>query len=92
MIWCIYCEDRPDGQDLRAETRPAHLGYLSGFDIEAGGPLVGDDGAMVGSCIFLEAPDRAAAEEFAANDPYAKAGLFERVTITGFKKVVWPGQ
>ena len=31
---------------------------------------------------------RAAAEAFAANDPYAKAGLFEDVSLQEWKKVV----
>ena len=30
--------------------------------------------------------DRAAAEKFAANDPYRKAGLFQSVNITGWRK------
>jgi len=53
------------------------------------GPLLGDDGVTVqGSLLVIEAADRAAAEAFAAGDPYAKAGLFESVTIKAFKKVL----
>jgi hypothetical protein len=50
--------------------------------------MLSDDGeAMLGSVLVIEAADRAAAEGFAAGDPYAKAGLFESVTIKAFKKV-----
>lgn len=42
---------------------------------------------MIGSLLVLDFPDRKAAEVFAANDPYAKAGLFQSVTITPFRKV-----
>ena len=42
---------------------------------------------MVGSLLVMEFADRAAAEDFAKNDPYAKAGLFESVAITPFRKV-----
>jgi len=30
----------------------------------------------------------AAAQDWAANDPYAKAGLFDSVSVTEWKKVV----
>ncbi len=90
MLWCIHCEDKPDSLELRLATRPSHVDYLGKFDIKVGGPLADDNGDMCGSCIFLEAPDRAAAEEFAKNDPYAQAGLFAKVSIQEFKTVFWP--
>ena len=49
------------------------------------GPLVADDGTtMIGSLFLVEAPDRAAVEAFNAADPFKKADIWERVTITGF--------
>ena len=49
------------------------------------GPLTADDGAMmIGSLFVLEAPDRAAVERFNEADPFRRAGIWERVTITGF--------
>jgi uncharacterized protein YciI len=39
----------------------------------------------------MEFPDRAAAEAFAAGDPYRKAGLFESVIIRRWKKVLPSG-
>ena len=50
--------------------------------------MLDDDGAMCGSLIVVQAEDRAAAEAFAAGDPYALAGLFEAVTITAMKPVL----
>lgn len=90
MIWCIHCEDKPDSIALRQETRPSHVEYLGQFDVQVGGPLLNEAGEMCGSAILLEAPDRAAAEAFATNDPYAKAGLFAKVSIHEFKTVFWP--
>jgi uncharacterized protein len=52
------------------------------------GPFLDDDGDMTGSLIILELPDMAAAEAWAAADPYALAGLFESVTIREWKKVI----
>jgi hypothetical protein len=43
---------------------------------------------MCGSLIILEVADLATAEAWAAADPYAKAGLFGDVTLTGWKKVI----
>ena len=88
MPYVIHALDRSDAGDLRTRTRSEHLAYVGGFDILYGGPLLDDEGAMCGSLIVLEVDTRKAAEEFAASDPYAVVGLFERVTITGFKPVL----
>jgi hypothetical protein len=43
---------------------------------------------MNGSVVILDVEESAAAEKFAANDPYAKAGLFSQVSIDAWKKVL----
>ena len=43
---------------------------------------------MCGSLIVLETDSLAAAEAWAAGDPYKAAGLFESVTVTEWKKVI----
>jgi len=91
MNFVLYCVDKADHGHVRAENRPAHIDYLKSnlARIVIGGPLTSDDGAaMQGSMLVIEAADRAEAEAFAAGDPYAKAGLFESVTIKAFKKVL----
>lgn len=90
MIFVITCVDKPGGGELRQANRPAHLEYLrrAGDALFAAGPTTTDDGgAVTGSVILVDLPDRTAADAFAANDPYAKAGVFERVTVTAWKKV-----
>ncbi len=90
MHFVLYCLDKPGHGPVRAENRPAHLDYLKSKleRIVVGGPMLGDDGETVlGSMLVIEAADRAEAEAFAAGDPYAKAGLFESVTISAYKKV-----
>ncbi len=91
MLFLIHAEDKPDSVELRMVTRPTHLEYMAPFDIRVGGPLVNENGDMAGSCLIIEAEDLAAAQSFAENDPYNKAGLFERVSITEFKAITWPG-
>ena len=91
MAFVLYCVDKAGHGNVRAENRPAHLDYLkSNLDrILIAGPMTSDDGASVtGSVIILSDDSRADAEAFAAADPYAKAGLFESVTITAYKKVL----
>ena len=90
MLYVLRCIDRTDRPGLRQEVRPAHLDHISslGTAVVAAGPLLADDQVTpMGSLIILEAADKAAAEETAARDPYAEAGLFESVTVTPFRLV-----
>ena len=89
MLYAIYCKDKPGHQQVRLDTRPTHVEYLKRFAGQhvCTGPLLTDDGqGFVGSLLVMEFADKKAAEDFAANDPYAKAGLFQSVTITAFRK------
>jgi uncharacterized protein YciI len=91
MLYMIHCVDKPGHQDLRAANRPAHVAYLKSFGdkLVAAGPTETDDGAaMTGSLIILDCDKRADAEAFCRNDPYAKAGLFERVEVSRWKRVL----
>ena len=88
MFFAISCIDKPGALSLRMENRPAHIEFLyaKAAMVKFAGPYLGEDGeTMTGSLIILEADDRAAAEAFAAADPYAKAGLFESVDIRPWK-------
>ncbi len=90
MIYVITCVDKPDHGAVRKEMRTAHLAYLrdAGDTLFAAGPTLTDDASTVtGSVLLVDVADKQAAETFAADDPYAKAGLFESVTIKAWKKV-----
>lgn len=96
MHFVFYCLDKPGHQQVRMENRMAHLDYLEAHRerLLCAGPLLSEssDGSpMLGSLLILDFPDRAAAEAFAAADPYAKAGLFEKVTIHPWRKVLPKG-
>ncbi len=90
MHFAIYCVDKANALDLRMANRPAHLAYIETKPIEIilAGPLLDTDGGMRGSLFIVEADDLAQAQRFSDADPYCRAGLFERVEITGFRKVV----
>jgi uncharacterized protein YciI len=52
------------------------------------GPFLSAEGEMVGSLIILSVGSVDEAREWAANDPYAKAGLFQSVDVREWKKVI----
>lgn len=90
MHFVIHCVDKPDQGEVRAANRAAHLDHLAvhAGKILAAGPLQNDDGsAMIGSLLIMDFNDRAAAEQFCEDDPYARAGLFQSVTVTPWKQV-----
>lgn len=87
-LYAVICKDRTGALPLRQENRPAHLDYIDQTGIVfMAGPLL-EKGEMAGSLVILDAPDLAGAEAWAEGDPYAKAGLFESVTIREWKKVI----
>lgn len=89
MRIALICHDKPGALPLRLENRSAHLAHIESSGIvEMAGPFLNAEGAMTGSLIVLDAPTMAAAEDWAARDPYALAGLFASVTITEWKKVI----
>lgn len=90
-MFVITCIDKPGALELRLANRAAHLDYARGWAdrMLAGGPLLSDDGqAMLGSLLILTVEDRAEVDRFLAGDPYAKAGLFESVTVRRYRKVL----
>ena len=93
MLFAVINTDRPASLDLRMSTRPAHLEYLTAHEAEivSGGALLDAEGKPAGSLLVIEAADRAAAEAFAAGDPYAKVGLFESSVVRPFRQVFKDG-
>jgi hypothetical protein len=94
VLFVLHCLDRADAHAIRANTREAHLAYArehAGM-IRLAGPLLDDDGeTMVGSVFVVEADDAAAVQRFHRDDPYTRAGLFERVDIHPFRWLLGDG-
>ena len=91
MLFAIICNDKAGASNIRAENRPLHLDYLKGFadKAHAVGPMLSDDGdSMIGSLLIMNFDNKSEAQDFAANDPYNKAGLFENVSIVLWKQVL----
>jgi uncharacterized protein len=89
MRFALITRDRPGALHIRLDTRTAHLDYIASTGVvEMAGPFLDEAGQMCGSLIILDVADRAAAQAWADNDPYAKAGLFATVTLSAWKKVI----
>lgn len=88
MRAALICRDKPGALQIRLDTRAAHLAYIEATGVvEMAGPLI-ENGDMAGSLIVLNVETLEQAQNWAANDPYAKAGLFADVTVTEWKKVI----
>lgn len=86
MLFVIVAVDKPNSLELRVATRTAHFEYAKETGaVRLGGPFLDANGDMAGSMIIIEAADLAAAKAWAANDPYAKAGLFASSDVRPWK-------
>ncbi len=89
MRVALMAHDKPGALPVRTANRQAHLDYIAATGVvEMAGPLLDADGQMCGSLIVLDVADMAAARDWAAGDPYAKAGLFASTTLIEWKKVI----
>jgi len=95
MPYAIQLVDKPGSADLRAATRAAHLAYLKSHQhlLLAAGALISDDGTGGhGGLLILDTDDRAAAQRFVDEDPFTRAGLFEKITVTRWRKAFFDRQ
>lgn len=91
MYFATWCIDRPGASEVRQANRPPHQEWLRKYKgiVKMGGPLLAPDGATsIGSLIVIEAQDEAAARAIYAEEPYAKAGVFQTIAIFPYRWVV----
>ncbi len=89
MLFAVICRDKPGALKVRQDTRAAHLDYLKETGVvEMAGPFLSEEGEMCGTLLVLNLASLQAARDWAEADPYAKAGLFEEVTVIEWKKVI----
>ncbi|QIK37991.1 YciI family protein [Caldichromatium japonicum] len=97
MLYAIIAVDRPDSLAARLQARPAHLARLTVLRDEGRLLLAGPHPAIdcpdpgeagfTGSLIVAEFPDLAAAEAWAAADPYLTEGVYASLSVKPFKQV-----
>lgn len=89
MQFALVATDKSDALQIRLDNRDAHLAYVKETGVvDVAGPFLDGDGNMCGSLLILSLDTMTEAEGWAKNDPYAKAGLFESVTLKAWKKVI----
>lgn len=97
MLYSIYAEDVPHTLTKRLAVRPEHLARLQHLHDEGrlllAGPHPAVDGndpgeqGFTGSTVIAEFASLEAAKEWANDDPYVHAGVYQHVTIKPFKRV-----
>lgn len=89
MRVALICQDKPGHLEVRLANRTAHLDHIAASGVvEMAGPFLSPEGQMTGSLVVLNVDTLAQAQAWADADPYALAGLFDRVTISEWKKVI----
>ena len=98
MLYVIIGEDRPGTLDQRLAARPAHVERLQALQADGrlilAGPCPAIDSpdpgpaGFSGSIIVAEFESLEAAESWAGTDPYVGAGVYARVTVKPFRKVL----
>lgn len=89
MRVALICIDKPGALQIRLDTRAAHLDHIQTTGVvEMAGPFLDAQGQMSGSLIILTVDTLAEGQAWADADPYARAGLFQSVTLTEWKKVI----
>jgi len=98
MLYAIIAKDREGSLEQRLAARSAHLKRLESLQQDARLVLAGPHPAIdsedpgsagfTGSLVVAEFPDLDSAESWAEADPYVAAGVYEKVIVKPFKKVL----
>jgi uncharacterized protein YciI len=98
VYYAIIAEDRDDSLEARLQARPEHLERLHQLQHEGRLLIAGPHPAIdapdpgpagySGSLIVAEFADLDSAKRWADDDPYIKAGVYDRVLVKPFLKAL----
>ncbi len=98
MLYAIISQDVENSLDKRKSARPEHIQRLNDLTEEGRLILAGPHPAIdnnepgpagfTGSLVVAEFGSLEEAQNWADNDPYIKAGVYDAVTVKPFKKVL----
>lgn len=98
MLYAILAEDVPDSTERRASARREHLARLERLQEDGRLVLAGPhpaidaddpgDAGFSGSLVVAEFESLEAARAWADADPYVAAGVYERVVVKPFRRVL----
>ncbi|MFJ5262404.1 YciI family protein [Streptomyces sp. NPDC088387] len=84
MLFYVHAPDRPGTGTALLELAEDHWSYMDRFAdrLVLRGPTLSEDGEEhTGSVHVVDVPDRAAAERFAHEEPFWRAGLYRHLTV-----------
>jgi uncharacterized protein YciI len=98
MWYVIYSEDIGDSLALRKQTRAAHLERIQ-LLVDQGRVLVAGpcpaidnedpgEAGFTGSLVIAEFESLEEAQQWADTDPYSIAGVYQKVVVKPYKKVL----
>jgi uncharacterized protein YciI len=98
MLYAIISQDKENSLEKRLASRPDHLARLTTLTNEGRLILAGPHPAIdienpgeagfTGSLVVAEFNDLQAAQSWADADPYMIAGVYSKVIVKPFKKVL----
>jgi len=98
MFYVIYSEDVENSLSLRLSVREQHIARLKDLQTQGrlllAGPCPAIDSedpgeaGFTGSLIVAEFDNLAVAQSWADEDPYISAGVYKKVTVKPYKKVL----
>ncbi len=98
MFYVIYSEDVENSLSLRLSVREQHIERLKALQAQGklllAGPCPAIDSedpgeaGFTGSLIVAEFDSLVAAQSWADADPYIAAGVYKKVTVKPYKKVL----
>ena len=98
MFYAIISEDIPNSLEKRKSARPAHIERLDLLKKEGRLLIAGPHPAIdsnepgeagfTGSLVIAEFDALTDAQAWADNDPYVSAGVYNKVTVKPFKRVL----
>ncbi len=98
MLYVIWAQDVPNSLEKRQAARPDHVARLKALlddgRLIIAGPMPAVDSSdpgeagMSGSMIVAEFTSLQVAQDWAAQDPYIAAGVYEQVTVKPYLKVL----
>ncbi|MDF1588117.1 MAG: YciI family protein [Gammaproteobacteria bacterium] len=98
MLYAIISEDSNDSLSRRLAARPAHLERLNALQSQGRLIVAGPhpaidsdnpgDAGFTGSLVIAEFSDLTEAQAWADADPYSEAGVYAKVVVKPFKKVL----
>ena len=90
MEYFVYGRDRAGADGLKGRLTEEHWAYMDEYSdqlIARGPTLTADREESTGSLHIVDLPDLEAAQRFAFEEPYYRAGAFEKVLLYGFRNL-----